>query len=35
MSPDYCCYAARFALPPGVQLPQALYMYTVHAGADA
>jgi hypothetical protein len=28
----HSCYAARFALPPGVRLPQAIY--TVQAGDD-
>jgi hypothetical protein len=25
MNQRYCCYSAQFALPPGVQLPQAVY----------
>jgi hypothetical protein len=33
MSPHYCCYAALFALLPGVHLPQAVYR--VESGPDA
>jgi hypothetical protein len=33
MNERYCCYSAQFALPRGMQLPQALY--AVEAGADA
>lgn len=33
MSPKYCCYCACFALPHGVQWPQAVY--TVQANTDA
>jgi hypothetical protein len=33
MNEQHCCYSAQLALPPGVQLPQAVY--EVHAEADA
>lgn len=33
MNERYCCYSAHFALPPGVQLPQALY--TVQCGDES